>query len=184
MENPGGWTQYWLCTGAVDSAGHLVYRSRTRIAGHVRGDSLKCLEWVWRESQRVTCEAAGDRRIVMRGGWTQGITGGTYRMILAEDEEWGYGLRPFIQWLEAPSASGPMVVRGTVALPVAVGASPDAELTLLKGRWHVTAITAIGRRSMAFELGPPNEFRQCTELTLGYMDPQTLPMRRSGLTSA
>jgi hypothetical protein len=53
-----------------------------------------------------------------------------------------------------------MVVRGIVELPVDAGASPGAELTLLKGRWHVTAVTAIGKKGVAFELGPPNEVRQ------------------------
>ena len=159
MENLG-LTQYWLCAGASDSAGHLTYRSRTSVLGHLDGDSLKCLEWAWRETPRVTCENARGQQIVTRGAWTQGTSAGTYRMILAEDDEWGHSTRPFIQWLEVPSAGGPLVVRGVAVLPVMVGGDYLTEIVLIGGRWHVTAVTAISRKKLTFELGPPTEFRQ------------------------
>lgn len=142
---------YHLCAGGVDSAGQVIYRSRTEIHGFIGGDSLNCLEWYWYQQVRVTCEPKAGERIVTSGRWTDGTGSGTYRMILA-DEVWGGGFHPFIQWLETGPTAGSIVVRAIVELPIY---SPDVQLIFVHGGWYVTGTTYITGKRVVFRLGPP-----------------------------
>jgi hypothetical protein len=172
MEN-FGLTDYWLCTGTVDSAGTALYLARTIIHGHAHGhaagDSLVCLGWVWEERRRVTCNGTFPQRMFEGGHWARGAAHGWYRLIVADDEVWGYLSRAFVQWLEA---KGPEAADSLVAMVEL----PDEVTSELRGvpfreqdsHWYLsipsTKRTFWGHtRWLTFELGPPGEAHRVPE---------------------
>jgi hypothetical protein len=169
MESFGS-TSYWLRAGTIDSAGDTVYRTRTYIPGHVWGDSLACITWVWRDGERITCDnVGGARRIVTGGEWTDGNTSGPYRVILAEEGAWGtWNFRGFVQWLEQSSRRNEVKVRAMTELPVGPELQAPfegAQFAYNGGHWYVmcpsTKRTKWNRtRWLKFELGPPGQVRQ------------------------
>jgi hypothetical protein len=171
MENPARSTFYWLCAGTTDSAGEAALRHRTGIWGHLDGDSLACLEWVWLERLRVTCNTEREQRFVTRGDWTDGGTGGTYRVIIAEEEK---GLRAhwYAQWLESSRSAAFVTVRAMAEVPADLAdktwyltTASWVPIASTNGRWYLT-VPSIKRtlwgntRWLRFELGPPGHMRQ------------------------
>ena len=107
-----GMREYWLCArpafaGAPGGAG-LQDVARSDIAGHVRGDSLDCLQWRWRDTTRLSCNVAvnakqqfprGPDQILRGGSWTEGDVTGSYRVLFAQVGRWMSEARVVVQWV-------------------------------------------------------------------------------------
>src|SRR5689334_2598194 len=100
MENFGR-RSYWVCARPAASGApgaRVDEAARTVVAGHVGGDSLDCLRWHWRDTTRLSCNAAPayehvaldlDWKQMIRGGsWTEGDVSGSYRVLLVPIQGW------------------------------------------------------------------------------------------------
>jgi hypothetical protein len=167
-ENPGGITAYWVCAGTRDSTGEPVYHSRTFIIGHKDGDTLDCLDWMWREERRVTCNNDDAGRILTGGGWVDGVDSGTYRVILAEADRYGNRARGLVQWIIRSRGGGPDIVRAMTELPAADDFLHEwggPTLAQEDDHWYLTVLSARptkwgNKRRVRFQLGPPGQVRE------------------------
>ena len=165
MEN-FGMTGYWLCAGPADSAMGTAPRQRSNVAGHFLGDTVACLEWRWREAERLACNSSRLDRVVTGGTWSEGGSSGWYRLILHGD----YDARVFVQWVEPGPAGTPLDVRATAELPTGdpVETWYGTQLAGRADRWRVTVSSMKktkwgNERLLRFELGPPGVIRELPE---------------------
>jgi hypothetical protein len=168
MENPGGITTYWLGASATDPVREPAHRRRTYIVGHKDGDTLQCLDWVWKQEARVTCNTEDAARMLVGGTWVEGVDSGTYRVILAEDDRYASAFRGFVQWIVPASTGRPDTIRAITELPVGpqiAGERSGPTLAQEDGRWYLTVLSTRptkwgNKRWLRFELGPPGQVRQ------------------------
>lgn len=164
-----GMKSYWLCATASGSDSTSIRRAM--IHGHEVGDAVACLEWHRERDRRLTCASSRAQGFVSGGHWTDGGVRGWYRVIVADDEPWGYEGRVFVQWLDSSSTGArPVNVRAQVGLDTGppVKTIPAPILTRLDDRWYVTLVSSKpttwgNERELRFELGPPGEVKQMPE---------------------
>jgi hypothetical protein len=158
-----GMTDYWLC---VQPVGSSTSPRRAYVRGNVAGDVVDCLEWVWREKERLTCNGPLEHRIVDGGEWTDSTGLGIFRVIVADADARAYKFQGFVQWLD-PIAFGEAVhVRAVVELPGGDNLSPwdGAALSTRNGRWYISVTSLRPRKNgnesrLMFEVGPPGQVR-------------------------
>jgi hypothetical protein len=169
MENFGA-IGYWICTGApatVATQQAAAMTARTNINGWMRGDTLDCVAWTLRELPHVSCNGPLNQHGMFTfGAWRDARDSGTYRLLLADDEKWGFAKRAVVQWVvlsRSDSSAGPRV-RATLDLPTG-DAVQGASYAVRDG--HVIArVESVRptkgnhRNYLAFELGGPGEAHQ------------------------
>jgi hypothetical protein len=141
MENLG-MRGYWLCArpaalGAPGGA-RVEPLSRTYVFGHFRGDTLDCLQWSWRDTTRLSCNANPNTRQILRGGsWTQAETTGSYRLLFVQVGRWLSAARVVVQWVSADPGM-PNAVRAQMDLPTRDSVEIwGASLDSLDNAWRV-----------------------------------------------
>jgi hypothetical protein len=169
------WNTYWICAGAAETALLPAYRGSGSLDVESPPETLSCLEWEWQGRARVTCGGPREGVLAAGGRWVgggAGRTGGSYRLIIAEDTVrvpgWRVPMkrpRAYLQWVEQPVAGAPLRVRETLVLPVdpKVVELGDARVQeRVGGGWCASMLTtresALGnlrQQLIAFALGPP-----------------------------
>jgi hypothetical protein len=175
MEN-FGWREYWVCAepsalGAPGGA-RVASPARTFVFGHFRGDSLDCLQWSWRDTTRLSCNAEGNdkqfphgaNQILRGGSWTEGDVAGSYRVLLVQVGSW-VDVRAVVQWVGgAPGTAN--TVRAQMDLPTRDSVKIfQASLDHVGDAWRVrvnsTRRTRWGNDIwLTYELGPPGQIRE------------------------
>jgi hypothetical protein len=169
MENFGA-IGYWLCTRApatTTTPQAAAMTARTNIKGWMRGDTLDCVAWTLRELSHISCNGPLDQHGMFTfGTWRAARDSGTYRLLLADDEKWGWAKRAVVQWValsRSDSSAGPSV-RATLELPTG-DAVQGATYAIRDGR-VVARVESVRptkgnhRRWLVFELGRPGEARE------------------------
>lgn len=182
MEN-FGLRSYWVCarpaaSGAPGGA-RVDEAARTVIAGHAQGDSLDCLCWHWRDTTRLSCNAASadkkfpvDRnwkQIIRGGSWTEADVSGSYRVLLVPIEGWEAEARAVVQWVVGGTAGRQNAVRTQMGLPTRDSVDlQGASLHQVGDAWRVRVLSA--RKTtwgndiwLTFELGPPGQLHEVRE---------------------
>jgi hypothetical protein len=176
MENLGS-RRYWVCAGpsalgASTGGAPLASSARTFVFGHFRGDSLDCLQWSWRDTTRLSCNAErndkqfpqGANQILRGGSWTEGDVSGSYRVLLVQVGSWT-DVRAVVQWVgEAPGTAN--TVRAQMDLPTRDSVKIfQASLDHVGDAWRVRVKSA--RKTwwgndiwLTYELGLPGQIRE------------------------
>ena len=178
MEN-FGLRSYWVCArpAALGAPGgtRVDEAARTVVSGHFSGDSLDCLRWQWRDTTRLSCNAAPaykqmpadrNRKQILRGGsWTEGGVTGSYRVLFATIRDWESRAHAVVQWVDG-TVGAPNAVRVQMDLPVRDSVELwGASLEQVGDAWRVRVLSA--RKTtwgndiwLTFELGPPGQLRE------------------------
>ena len=114
---------YLICVSVADTlrpafAGRGSYNGSFDTA-----DSLGCIEWVYRDLTRVSCDSRRENAVVSGGRWTDGDSSGYYRLIIAGEtgplDYTGLVMKPrvYVQWVEGSPGTGRQQVRSSAAMP-------------------------------------------------------------------
>jgi len=179
MENLG-MRSYWVCSrpASASAPGEAQGEeaARTVVRGHFAGDSLDCLRWHWRDTTRLSCNAApgengvsrGGKQILRDGNWTDGDMNGSYRVLFTQIAEWGSEGRAVVQWIGGTPAT-PNAVRAQMDLPTRDTVElRGASLDRVGDAWRVRVLSTRKTRWgndiwLTFELGPPGHVRAIRE---------------------
>lgn len=177
MENPFGTRGYFVCarppSSGTPQGAPAVVPVRTLVFGHFRGDTLDCLQWRWRDTTRLSCNAKPygtgpllrEDHILRGGSWTSGDATGSYRVLLVEVGRWVTEVRAVVQWI-GRTPGGVNTVRAQLELPTRdsveiFGASLDQVGDAWRVRVRSTRRTRWGNDIwLTYELGAPGEIRE------------------------
>jgi hypothetical protein len=173
MENLG-MRGYWLCARPASSGASgdapAAAPSRTYVFGHFVGDTVNCLQWRWRDTMRLSCNASPNTKQILQGGnWTEGDVSGSYRVLFVVPVgRWAAEGRAVVQWVGRSSGT-PNTVRAQMDLPTrdsveVLGASLDH----VGDAWHVR-VKSVRRTTwgndiwLTYELGSPGVIHEIRE---------------------
>lgn len=149
---------------------------RTLVFGHFGGDTLDCVQWRWRDTTRLSCNAKpfgaglmwGGDQILRGGSWIAGGDSGSYRVLLVRVGRWVSDARAIVQWI-GRTPGGLNTQRAQLELPTRDSiAIFGASLDHVGDAWRVRVRSTRRTRWnndiwLTYELGPPGEIREIHE---------------------
>jgi hypothetical protein len=161
---------YWLCTGTLGPDSTVAYHTRTVVIGNPKLDSVTCLQWDWQERRHTTCSTTYSQRVFTGGSWEADNNRGSYRLILAAEDTWGYGAKAILQWLGRTADGTADSIHATLELPVEPAAAISPEPWFLLGDGQAVVRIAStkpkawgGTRWYSFVLGEPAEAHRVSD---------------------
>jgi len=120
--------RYLVCVLVADTLRPAFLGAGSIGDGFDTVDSLGCIEWMWRDFTRVSCDSRRQNAVVSGGRWADGHSSGYFRLIIAGEtgplNYTGLVMRAgvYVQWVEGSPGIGQQPVRSSATMPGIMGA--------------------------------------------------------------